>query len=99
MREIAAVACNGSLSPRADNSLVPMVELIILTTEPTYTMDGSGELIRSWPNELRQSRFVVGMESLGIVIEKLTEFLDTAKADAKRFGCLDIPDTKGTNDG
>lgn len=78
MKEILSVAAN-HLASFDKTGVAPMVEVILILSEPVYTIDSTGAQIRS--RETTTERFVSATEPLRKLSEILNRLADEAEEE------------------
>ncbi len=93
MQELMDTARNLSLAISADGPR-PMVEVILMTSEPMFSIDGGGEMVRS--RVMNTIRFSSSPEGLRKLSKRLAEFADEAADIAEGLeAALDTPVEEG----
>lgn len=90
MRELRGSAANLSLCEGNDGPPVGMVEVIIVLSEPTYSLDDGGDLVRR--RVVTQERFGVSAKALRQLAAQYINFADQADALAARAHIDPEPD-------
>jgi hypothetical protein len=78
-KELSALARNILGARTAEGEWTPMVEIIIIVSEPSFKLDAAGEL-RSERGRLEDLRFLANVKGLRHLAERLTEYADEAEA-------------------
>jgi hypothetical protein len=87
MKEYMGNSINISLIKLEDGNYRAQSELIVVVSEPTYTISPAGEMIRQ--RQMDHFRFSVGTHSLRAFIKSLEEYADEMEATEKRFTTVD----------
>lgn len=85
MKTILGTAAN-HFSSYTDGGIEPSIEVIIMTTEPHYLADASGQIVRS--RTVEQVRFVATSKSIRGLAEQLTKM--AVESDSLHEDALDI---------
>lgn len=72
MRELLSCCANFSALPLDDGALQPQVEVILIVSEPTYSLDPAGGQVKS--REVSQLRFTTSAKQVLKLAEALTQF-------------------------
>lgn len=72
MQEYRGNAVNIVLAECDDKTLMALAEIILLTSEPVFSVDGSGELVRR--REIQQTRFAASIKPLRALIKNLESY-------------------------
>ena len=84
MKELIGTNCNISLVVQEDGKLLPMVEAIMIVTEPQWGIDGGGELCRTrMPGTVRFSATPQALRALGKGCMKWADEADGALGKAE----------------
>ncbi len=95
MQELMGTARNLSLA-MSDDGPRPMVEVILITSEPMFSIDGGGDMVRSRvPSAIR---FLSPPDGLRKLSERLLEYADEAADIAESLNtALTHPERKPTS--
>lgn len=77
MKELLTISSNFTAAWTQDNKLLPRVEVILVMSEPSYTVDAVGEVVSQ--RETSQVRFSASPKVLRKLAEAMTKLADEAE--------------------
>lgn len=78
MKELLTVAFNFAAAWTEDGKMIPWVEVVVVTSEPVYSVDGAGDVVRN--RETSQFRFLADPQGLRKIAEGMVKVSEEAEA-------------------
>ena len=78
MKELLTIASNNHVSFAENNKPLPRIELIFVASEPAYSVDACGEVVRH--RETTSTRFMASPTSLRKMAALMMQLADEAEA-------------------